>query len=191
MSSKELMDTSDESDPQANVSVVEAVEPGGSGDPRFAMTPQKTPEQHVEDIVKATEKARAQMYPVPGKVENISIAKIDEDYQMVDVHLDDVIHKRICNFEFIDLSKLLQRNKGFKDNDQRMKIASRNGYTFLSPISEHEAIQVNTYNKWEKAFRIYSNVLTAKHPQKATEHLQYNHTIYTASMSYHWENVYA
>ena len=38
---------------------------------------------------------------------------------------------------------------------------------------------------------MYSNILTAKFPSKASELLQYNHVIHTASVTYHWENVYA
>ena len=62
--------------------------------------------------------------------------------------------------------------------------------TYLAPIAEREVIQITSYNKWEQAFRVFSNVLTSKYPQKATELLQYNHTIHTASMAYIWENVY-
>ena len=50
---------------------------------------------------------------------------------------------------------------------------------------------INTYQKWEQAFRIYSNVLTSAFPKKATELLQYNHTIHSAAASYHWDNVYS
>ena len=62
--------------------------------------------------------------------------------------------------------------------------------TFLSPVAERDSFHVNSYFKWEQAFRVYSNVLTARFPQKATELLQCNHTIHTASTSYVWENVY-
>ena len=78
-----------------------------------------------------------------------------------------------------------------KEEDQRMEIVSRNSMTFLAPISDREATQINLYFKWEQAFRIYSNILTTKLPGKATELLQYNHMIQTASTSYAWENVYS
>ena len=51
--------------------------------------------------------------------------------------------------------------------------------------------QIGSFLKWEQAFRVYSNILTKQYPSKATELLQYNHTIHVASMSYIWENVYA
>ena len=61
------------------------------------------------------------------------------------------------------------------------KSVSRNEMTYLSPIADRELVTINSYNKWEQAFRVYSNVLTSKFPAKATELLQYNHTIHTAS----------
>ena len=61
----------------------------------------------------------------------------------------------------------------------------------MSPISERESMQINSYARWEQAFCIYSNILTAKFLQKATELPQYGHTIHSAAMSYHWENVYS
>ena len=72
-----------------------------------------------------------------------------------------------------------------------MEIVSRNGQTFLSPVADRELTQINSYNRWEQAFRIFSNVLTSKYPGKATELLQYSHVIHTSSMSYAWDNVYA
>ena len=52
-------------------------------------------------------------------------------------------------------------------------------------------MQINTYGRWEQAFRVFSNILTSKYPEKAPELLQYNHTIHSASTTYTWENVYA
>ena len=63
--------------------------------------------------------------------------------------------------------------------------------TYLSPISDREMVNINSYNKWEQAFHVYLNILNSKHSEKATELLQYNHMIHTVSMAYHWDNVYA
>ena len=62
--------------------------------------------------------------------------------------------------------------------------------TYLSPVAEREGVQILSYNKWEQAFRIYSNVLTAKYPTKSTELLQYSHTIHSSAAIYSWDNVY-
>ena len=194
-SSDELMDTSDETDLNFNVCIADmtAATPGKSTDPQYENTPKarKTPEQHAEEIVKNAERSRAKLYEVPGK-EVYSVAKIDKDYQVIDAHVEEAIQIKIQSFEYVDLSKLLQKHKIFgRDKEQRMEFVTKNGFTYLSPISERDMVQINSYHKWEQAFRIYCNILTAKFPGKANELFQYSHTIQTASMAYHWENVYA
>ena len=78
-----------------------------------------------------------------------------------------------------------------RDEDNRMEIITHNGMMFLSPVAERESVQINSYMKWEQAFRICSNILTAQYPTKGTELLQYNHTIQSASSDYIWDNVYS
>ena len=156
------------------------------------MNPCKTPEEHAAEIIKESEKLKAHMYEVQGKYEqlnSVSVAQIDQDYQIIDAHIEEGIKRKIQNYEFIELGKLLCKQKG--GDDQRMEIVNCNGFIYLSPISEREQVQINSYNKWEQGFRVYCNALTAKYPHKTTELLQYNHTIHTVSASYHWENVAA
>ena len=131
------------------------------------------------------------MYEVEGKA--ISVAKMDEDYQMIDAHKEPSLKAKIQNFEYIDLSKLITRNRsgGVREEESHFEFIHKNGQTFLSLLSERDYTQISSYPKWEQAFRIYSNILTSKYPSKATELLQYNHTIHSASQSYHWDNVYA
>ena len=171
-----------------------------------------TNEEQADQLIKDAELNKAQQYQVPGKVklplinmvttvQNMkptleakdNLAEMDMDYQMVDSHLDEMTKLKIQAYEFVDFAKLLVKNRSFRDDEsgQRLEIINRNGQSFLSPVSEHEATSITNYNRWEQAFRIFSNVLTSKYPGKATELLQYNHTIHTASMSYIWENVYA
>ena len=61
----------------------------------------------------------------------------------------------------------------------------------MSPISDRDNLSINSYGRWEQAFRVYSNIITSKSPGKATELLQYNHTIHMASTTYSWDNVYS
>ena len=127
------------------------------------------------------------MYEVPGKDKAIA-SIIDEDYQMIDKHLDNSLRAHIQSFEFIDFSKLLVKNRFMRDDKQRLEIINKNGLSYLSPISDSNTA-INSYNKWEQAFRVYSNILTSKFPAKSPELLQYNHTIHTASMTYACKNV--
>ena len=56
------------------------------------------------------------MYELPGKNHTFtSVASMDEDYQMIDSHIDENLKKKIWNLEYVDFSKLL--TKGRHDED--------------------------------------------------------------------------
>ena len=195
--SDELMDISDETDANSNL----IADPMGAQQLNAGATvavagpsnktSEKTAEEQVNQIILDAEISKAKMLQVPGRVNYNSILEMDNNYQMIDAHIDEVLKNKILNFEFIDFSKLLTKNKGLRDDDQRMEIVSRNGMTYLTLVSDKDCLQISHYGRWEQAFRIFSNILTSKYPKKATELLQYNPTIYTASTSYVWENVFA
>ena len=80
-------------------------------------------------MVKAAEKARAWMFDVPGKdvglefnqpqmVITQNIAQMDEDYQMIDTHIEENMKCKIQNFEFVDFSKLISKSRTQKEDDQ-------------------------------------------------------------------------
>ena len=144
-------------------------------------------------MVKESEHSKAKTYKLPGKaLVRQSISAIDEDYQMIDSQVDLAMKGKIENFEFIELSRLLPKTRGYFENDQqRLEIVNRNGVSYLSPVSERETLAISSYSRWEQTFRIYANILTKAYPFKATELYQYSHVIQLASVTYVWENVYA
>ena len=183
-SSEEFMDTSDESDVlNGQFSIPDPQE--------VANKPEKTLEGKADDMIREAEKSRVRLYDVPGKLNlaNQDIQAMDNKYQMIDAHVDDSMKRKIINYEFVGLSKLLPKNKSW-DGDHRLEIVNKNGMTFLSPIADRDNMQISSYNRWEQAFRIYSSILTTTYPEKSSELLQYNHTISTVAASYSWENVY-
>ena len=118
---------------------------------------------------------------------------VDEEYLVMGSHLDQAIIQKIHNHEFVDFSKLLPQDRVHVEDDssQRKELINKNGMTYWSPVSSRESSNlISSFNKWENAFRVFSNVYTTKYPLRATELLQYAHVIYTASMAYHWDNVY-
>ena len=114
----------------------------------------------------------------------------DEDYFIVGNHLDDNIKRKIGNGEYVDFSKLLPKDKVGMEEDHRMEIVNRGGMTYWVPVSDCEGLNVNNFNKWEQAFRVYMNVYTYFHPSRAGEMIQCNHIIHTAAQSFAWDNVY-
>ena len=199
-SSDEFIDTSDELilDPEdeinlsrhfiadCNVSKKGSPEPGTSKDTE----PELTAEEKADLIIKEAEKSRACMLDLPGRSLMHSFF-MDEDYHMIDAHIDENLKKKIINLEYVDFSRLLAKDRS--DERQCLEIVNKDEVAFLSPIAERESGQngINSYIKWEQAFQIYSNVLTCKFPGKSSELLQYNHIIHSTSMSYTWDNVYA
>ena len=150
-------------------------------------------------MVRNAEKLKARVYDMPGRdfsnntttsLGMLNLLAIDNDYQMVDTHVDENLKKKILNFEYVDFAKLL-RNRGQHDEETRLEFVNRNAITFLSPASDRDSQQVTSHGHWKQAFRVFSNVITTRYPSKALELLQYGHTISTAAASYHWDNVYS
>ena len=139
------------------------------------------------------------MFEVPGRQSLLnsrvitgSVASMDEDYQMIDAHVEESFKLKIINWEYIDFSKRLSRGRTVcEDEHQHLEIINKNGLSYLSPISDRENVQINLYAKWEQAFRVYSNIITSCYPEKAPELLQYNNMVHSASLAYIWENVYS
>ena len=168
------------------------VQPGTSGEGAVMQQQRSnTPEEHIDNVIRDAERSKARIREVPGR--NFSVHLIDEDYQMIDAHVDESLKRKIHNFEYVDFSKLIICNRMTREDEghQRLEVVHRNGYSYLATTSERDTLQITSYARWEQAFRVYSNVITAKFPHKATELLQYNHTVHTAASSYVWENVYA
>ena len=195
-SDETAMDTSDENDLNLTGSNQNNVLFHMTGEdkagPSSAVQVKRTVEEQAEQVIKDSEQSKACLYEVPAKVMPTpsNPLEMDLDYQMIDSHTDAQMCKHIQCFEYIDFSKLISWSRSGSE-DQRLEIINHNGSTFLSPVSDQEILHINSYSRWEQAFGVYSNILTAKFLQKATELFQYNHTIQTASSSYIWDNVYS
>ena len=105
-------------------------------------------------------------------------------------YLDKAIIEKIVAGEYVDFARLLPRDKMLMQDDHRMEIVNKGGLTYFVPLADREIGTINSFARWEQAFRIYSNVYSKRFPHRATELIQYNHIIHTASLTYIWENVY-
>ena len=126
----------------------------------------------------------------PQQVNHVFLANIDDEYMSIGRHIDAALQEKIVNFEYIDFGKIIPRDKITKLEDQRMELVVKGGQTYFAPVSEREISSITNFSRWEQAFRIFSNVLTKVYPAKASELIQYNHTIYTAALTFAWDNVY-
>ena len=115
---------------------------------------------------------------------------VDEEFLAVAAHVDESLRLKIVNCEYVDFSKLLPRDRVAAEEDNRMEMINQGGQTFWVPAKDRNGGAISNYSRWEQAFRVYSDIFTRQHPHKATELIQYGHTISTAALTYQWDNVY-
>ena len=128
-----------------------------------------TEQEHSDKIILEVEQAKGCMYEVPGREPNLiqyfdatqsnlnpvvpSVSQIDQDYQMVDSHVEEGLKRKIQALEYVDCAKLVAKNRFNREEEgQRLEIVNKNGLSFLSPVSDHENLSINSYFRWEQAF---------------------------------------
>ena len=153
------------------------------------------------------EKFRAEVAIPKGKVpsevsKEIHLKRLldnDDDFFHVTCHIDSAIKENIRNGEFVELEKLLPRERGSvalnasgEDFDFKtfLQAISRGGSTYLRLQLDNRDKKINSIRKWEQAFRVYAAIYTEAHPGRAAEIWQYVYTINTAALSFSWDNVY-
>ena len=163
--------------------------------------------QKAEDMIRKAEMKWAQLLATPGKYPQIDNNKVqlqnpgaltpmqlssmvDERYLVIGSHLDPSLQEKIKTGQYLDFARLLPRDRPSYD-ENRMELINKGGQTFFVPAGDRDgSLAISNFHKWEQAFRIFSNVYLKQFPHKATELLQYNHIIFTASLSFAWHNVY-
>ena len=153
-----------------------------------------------DQAIKEAEAAKARMMATPGKypleiheIDNFRQHAniVDESYLVIGNQIDDGLRRKIVNHEYVDFAKLLSTDRLTNEEDTRMELVSRGGSTYFVPVSDQESSgSVSNFGRWEQAFRAFSNVYIQAYPSRATELIQYNHLIYTASLLFTWDNVY-
>ena len=117
-------------------------------------------------------------------------ASVDDNYIAIGGNIDAQLQEKIKVGGYIDFARLLPRDRKSTE-DHRMELINKGGQTFFVPVSDRESAGgITNFNKWEQAFRVYSNLYLKYNPAQATELIQYNHVVYTAASTYVWDNVY-
>ena len=106
--------------------------------------------------------------------------------------MDPSLQTKIVNHEYVDFTRLIPRDRlvGIDEPGQRLEIVNKGGLTYFAPVGDGKVTGILSFSRWEQAFRIYSNIYTRAYPEGASELIQYNHIIYTASQTFIWKNVY-
>ena len=166
---------------------------------RVTETP--TRDNFIQKMIQEAEKKKIKPSTTPGRsgtnqfqfdMRNsyVHSAMVNETYMMVASHLDELTIKKIEQGDFVDFLRLIPKDKVVSESEEtEMKMIMKEGKTFYVPVRDGQSI--TGFGKWEQAFRVYSNIYTRIHLERATELIQYNHVIHTASLIYVWSNVYA
>ena len=176
--------------------------PGG-----YATNHVESPEERAEAMIRQAEASKARMLDVAGMThldqlndlskpnlqnEFVHSAMVDESFLLVAAHVDDNLKRKIELGQYVDFSKLLPSDRIATENDNRMVWVQEGGNTFLAPANQKgkEIQGITSFHRWEQSFRVFSDIYTRAHPDRASELIQYNHVIGTAAATYTWENVY-
>ena len=135
---------------------------------------------------------KAQLLHTPGNHPGtlVHTSEIDDNYVVIGAHIDQISRNKIVNHEYIDFARLIPKDKIIKDEDHCMELVSRAGMTYFVPVSDREGSVINSFAKWEQAFRVFTDIYTREYPHRAPELVQYNQVIYLATQNFVWENVY-
>ena len=115
----------------------------------------------------------------------------DDDFFHITCHVDSNLKDKIERGEFVDLEKLLPKERGSVSSigdGNRMELVLKDGMTYFAPVQDKSS-RITGLRKWEQAFRVYAAIYSQAQPHRASEIWQYVYVINLAANSYHWDNV--
>ena len=108
-------------------------------------------------------------------------------------HIDGGLKTKIEKGEYVDLEKLLQKKGAgpfLSGNDfEHLEWVRGDNGTYLVPAKKQS--KINSFRRWEQAFRVYATIYCGANPTRAKEIWQYISVINTAANVYVWGNVYS
>ena len=153
-----------------------------------------------DKVVLDAEKIRANLIAPRGMLpinidSNIELLRNldnDDDFFHVSCHVDPALKEKIERGDFIDLDKLLPKDKAaggysMSEEHQGVQLFTKNGQTFLAPAASEK--KISNLKLWDQAFWVYATIYTRANPQRSSEVWQYVHIIHTAAGTYSWSNV--
>ena len=125
----------------------------------------------------------------PFRLLDIGSGVSDDDFFHLTCHIDPNLIHKIEKGEFVELEKLLPKEKmGRTSDENRLEWVQRDGGTFLVPAQKDS--RIGSFRRWEQAFRAYATIYCSANPHRSKEIWQYITVINTAATAYVWENVY-
>ena len=88
----------------------------------------------------------------------------DDDFFHLTCHIEPGLIHKIEKGEFVELEKLLPKDKFAKGDEGRMEWVHRDGGTFLVPAQRDS--KINGFRHWEQAFRAYATIYCGANPHR-------------------------
>ena len=163
--------------------------------------------QWSDDMIRHAEAAKIQMLATPGMNRNNAelcvdrfyvepsvmhsamqhSSMVDERYLMIGTHVDQNLTEKIIRGDYIDFARLLPKQGSIgMDSEEKLELVYKNGQTYFVPARDRDSSGITSFHKWEQVFRVFSNIYLKGRPDRASELIQYNHVIFTASNTYIW-----
>ena len=119
------------------------------------------------------------------------ISKSDDDFMHLTCHVDPLLVSKIEKGEFVELERLLPKDRytgARPSSEQKLEWVRTDEGTYLVP-SNDKTSKINSFRKWEQAFRVYATIYCGANPVRSKEIWQYVSVISTAASSFIWDNV--
>lgn len=116
-------------------------------------------------------------------------AEMDDRFFHSSAHIDKSLKEKNEKGEYIDLVKLLLKEKVLHSSC-KLNMVNRDARFYFVPANEKEPPTINSLRWWEQAFEVYVTIYTQVHPERSSELLWYSFNIRTATSTFIWDNVY-
>ena len=117
--------------------------------------------KNVENLVREAERGRAEVYRPPGEYR--SQYELDDAFFHEVSHLDQALIAKIEKGDYVDLHKLLPKEKILHD-EGKIQLVHHEGNTFFVPVMEKDTPTINSIRKWEQGFEVYAITYVRANP---------------------------
>ena len=110
----------------------------------------------------------------------------DDEFFHITCHVDPNMKAKIGKGEYVDLKKLLPKDRMRGNDDQTLTLVNKDGHTYFVPTESGS--KITNIRWWEQAFCVYAAIYSNANPGRSAEIWQYAYVINMAVSSYIWEN---
>ena len=112
-----------------------------------------------------------------------TVAEIDDEFFHSTSHVDKALREKIEKGLYVDLAKLLPKEKIIHDDGQ-LNMIQKDGFSYLQLVTHKEALGITNIKCWEQAFEIYASIYMEKNSHHAGEIFRYIFNIKAAASTY-------